>query len=96
MDRNQIQALVDNPPPKSPYFKLPSVKYLVQDEEETVQALPSSSRNKAPNTVSSLWGKAINMSEETKISFLADVLRFANIDFDAVAKDKGIASGGQM
>lgn len=96
MNRNQLQALIDNPPPKSPYFKLPSVKYLVQDEEKNVRPSSSLSRNKALNTVTGLWGKAVNMSEETKISFLADVLRFADIDFDAVAKDKGITSGGQM
>lgn len=36
------------------------------------------------------------MTEETKTSFLADLLRFSVIDFDAMAKDKGIATGHQM
>lgn len=94
MNRRQLQAIIDNPPPKSPYFKLPSVLNIVFEAEDVLK--PKILLRRAPNTVTSTWGMARKMTEATKTSFLANLLQFCSIDFDAMAKGNSIASGKQM
>lgn len=96
MNRSELQAILDNPPPKSPYFRLPSVHNIVLEEEEEEIPNPLNLPKRAPNTVTSIWGKVNKMTDATKINFLANLLQFSSIDFDAMAKEKGIASGSQM
>lgn len=86
MNRQEIQDLKDNPLPKSPYFTMPDAKFL---------SFPEKGPKEAP-TVKTIWGKADKMTEKSKTSFFADLLRFCSIDFDAMARDKDIANGHQM
>lgn len=94
MNRRHLQSLIDNPPPTSPYFTLPSVNYI--DIYTTHSGKFKYERKKAPNTITKIWGPVKKMTEENKVNFLTIILQYAKIDFDAMAKNKGIATGNQM
>lgn len=94
MNPSQLQALIDDPPPKSPYFTLPDASFL--NIKSNLSSKFKYKRKTAPNTITKIWGPARKMTEENKTNFLAKLLQFATIDFDAMAKGIGVASGIQM
>lgn len=94
MNPRQLQALIDDPPTKSPYFTLPDVSFLSINSD--LSSRFRCKRKTAPNTITKIWGQAKKMTEESKTKFLANLLQFAAIDFDAMARGNGIASGLQM
>ena len=77
------QLLITNPPPKSPYFTLPDVQYLLKE------GLPLSRRErKSFISISSIWGPAKKMTDEKETDFLLALLKHSKWepDFESVAK----------
>ncbi|KAK5073693.1 hypothetical protein LTR64_007171 [Lithohypha guttulata] len=77
------QALTTNPPPKSPYFTLPDVQYLLKEG----RPLSRRERNGFVS-ISSIWGPAKKMTDEKETDFLLALLKHSKWepDFESVAK----------
>ncbi|KAK5091974.1 hypothetical protein LTR24_005622 [Lithohypha guttulata] len=78
------QALIDNPPPKCPYFTLPDVCHFPQETRA------SKARKKTGYvSIVALWGPPSKMTEETTTDFLLQLLKHSywRPDFEAVATE---------
>ena len=93
MGHEARQLLIDNPPPKSPYFTLPDVRHFVKE----TRASRKRKRNGYVSIVS-LWGPANKMTEESTTDFLLALLKHSKWepDYDAVAAEWQLSGTSYM
>ena len=78
------QMLIDNPPPKCPYFTLPDVCHFPK-----VTRVSKARKKTGYISIVSLWGHSTEMDEETTTEFLLQLLKHSDWepDFEAIAAE---------
>ena len=87
------QALIDNTPPKCPYFTLPDVRHFLKATRA------SKAREKTGYvSIVALWGASKKMTEHTTTDFLLQLLKHSDWqpDFEAVALEWQLSGTSHM
>jgi len=92
IDMRNLEALIADPPPKSPYFTPPDVVNIY------IPPAPKKHTRRRYTSVLSIWGSADDMTDSSSTNFLLDMLAFSdcNIDFDAMARHLNVRNSTEV